>query len=58
MARGVDAPKTPPEVVADNIFGGIAAGVDDIWPDDAAMSIGALWRKDPKAIEAALSRSR
>jgi NAD(P)-dependent dehydrogenase (short-subunit alcohol dehydrogenase family) len=58
MARGIDAPKTRPEVVASNIFAGIAARVDDIWPDDAAMSIGAMWRKDPKAVEAALSRSR
>lgn len=58
MARGVDAPKARPEVVAHNLFAGIAAGVDDIWPDDAAMSIGALWRRDPKAVEAALSRPR
>lgn len=58
MARGVDAPKARPEEVANQIFAGIAAGIDDIWPDQAAMSIGALWRKDPKAVEAALSRSR
>jgi NAD(P)-dependent dehydrogenase (short-subunit alcohol dehydrogenase family) len=57
MARDVDAPKTAPEVVARNLFAAIAAGVDDILPDDAAMSIGALWRRDPKAVEAALSRS-
>lgn len=58
MARSVDAPKARPEEVADQIFAGIAAGIDDIWPDQAAMSIGARWRKDPKAVEAALSRPR
>lgn len=58
MARDVDAPKARPELVASNILAAIAARVDDIWPDDAAMSIGALWRKDPKAVEAALSRAQ
>lgn len=57
MARGVDAPKARPELVARNILAGIAAGIDDILPDDAALSIGALWRRDPRAVEAALSRS-
>jgi hypothetical protein len=33
-------------------------GIDDIGPDQAAMSIGARWRKDPKAVKAALSRPR
>jgi len=57
MARGVDARKTAPDVVARNILAGIAAGIDDILPDDGALSIGALWRRDPRAVEAVLSRS-
>jgi NAD(P)-dependent dehydrogenase (short-subunit alcohol dehydrogenase family) len=57
MSRGIDTPKTHPEVVARNILAGIAAGVDDILPDDAAASIGAQWLRDPKAVEAVLSKS-
>ena len=57
MARGVDARKTAPDVVARNNLAGIAAGIDDILPDDGALSIGALWRRDPRAVEAVLSRS-
>src|SRR5262249_52163690 len=55
MTKDSAAPKTSPEAVARSIFDAIAAGVDDIFPDEAARAIGAQWLKDPKAVERTLS---
>lgn len=55
MAKVVVSPKASPEAVARNIFDGIAAGVDDIFPDEVAKTIGSQWLKDPKAVERTLS---
>ena len=43
--------KTSADVVAANIFDGIEAGSEDIFPDVFAQAIGAQWLHDPKAVQ-------
>lgn len=51
MARGFEASKTSPQVTAENIVAGIAAGREDIFPDPMSTQVSALWAKDPKGLE-------
>jgi NAD(P)-dependent dehydrogenase (short-subunit alcohol dehydrogenase family) len=44
MSRGLDVPKTSPEVAAAAIFDGLEKGEDEIFPDPAAQSIADGWR--------------
>lgn len=51
MARGIDMPKTSARVAAENIVNGIAAGLEDIFPDPMSSQLSELWAKDPKGLE-------
>jgi NAD(P)-dependent dehydrogenase (short-subunit alcohol dehydrogenase family) len=55
MLAGIDAPKTPAEVVAAGILDGLAAGAEDIFPDPNAIAMSETWRSDPKAFERAFA---
>jgi len=54
MAKDVAAAKAKPELVAHNIFEGVSAGLEDIFPDEMSKAFGAQWFKDPKAMEKSL----
>jgi len=47
MLAGVEAPKAPPEVVAQRIIAGLAAGL----PDDTSASAGSVYLSDPVQLE-------
>ncbi len=51
MSVGITLPKTAPAVVANAILDGIESGAEDIFPDPMAVSVGAAWANDPKAVE-------
>jgi NAD(P)-dependent dehydrogenase (short-subunit alcohol dehydrogenase family) len=51
MSRGFEMPKTSARVAAENIVNGIAAGLEDIFPDPMSKELGELWAKDPKRLE-------
>ena len=51
MSKGFTIPKTGAAVTAENIIAGIAAGVEDIFPDPMSEQVGQLWSRDPKALE-------
>jgi NAD(P)-dependent dehydrogenase (short-subunit alcohol dehydrogenase family) len=55
MLAGVDATKAAPEVVADRILAGLAAGETVIWPDDASAGAGPVYLSDPLALERMLA---
>jgi NAD(P)-dependent dehydrogenase (short-subunit alcohol dehydrogenase family) len=55
MLAGIDAPKTPPRQVAESVLDGLAAGLEDIFPDPNAQAMAATWWTDPKAFERAFS---
>ena len=55
MMTGVDAPKTAPRIVAENIVTGLVAGEEDIFPDPTSEQMGKLWAGDPKAFERAFA---
>jgi NAD(P)-dependent dehydrogenase (short-subunit alcohol dehydrogenase family) len=51
MAKDFNAPKASPGDVAEIILDGIAANLDEIFPDDMAKAVGDTWRTDPKQLE-------
>lgn len=51
MARGFDLPKTSAREAAENIIKGIAAGLEDIFPDPMSSQLSEIWAKDPKGLE-------
>jgi hypothetical protein len=51
MSKGMDMPKTSPQVTAENILNGIANGKEDIFPDPMSTQLSELWSKDPKGLE-------
>ncbi|MDT3445839.1 hypothetical protein [Pseudofrankia sp. BMG5.37] len=55
MLAGVDAAKAHPEVVAERIIAGVAAGQSVIWPDDASAGAGSLYLGDPAGLERMLA---
>ncbi|MCK9901845.1 short-chain dehydrogenase [Parafrankia colletiae] len=55
MLAGVDADKAAPEVVAERIITGVAAGRTVIWPDDASAGAGSVYSTDPLALEVMLA---
>ena len=57
MLAGVEAPKTPPAEVAGRLLDGLAADLEDIFPDPNAEAMSKLWWSDPKGFERAFSDS-
>ncbi|HEY8946088.1 MAG TPA: SDR family oxidoreductase [Polyangiaceae bacterium] len=55
MVRGLELPKTSPAEVARLLVAGIARGDEEIFPDNMAQQMGALWLHDPKAYERAFA---
>jgi NAD(P)-dependent dehydrogenase (short-subunit alcohol dehydrogenase family) len=51
MIRAIDLPKTPAEVVARAILDGIESKTLDIFPDPMSREVGAVFAKDPAAVE-------
>mgnify|MGYP000368442730 CR=1 FL=1 len=51
MIRAVDMPKTPPLQVAQAVLEGVAAGIEDIFPDPMSQQLYAAWKADHKAVE-------
>jgi hypothetical protein len=51
MLAGVDAPKAPPEIVAERIIAGLAAGHTIVFPDDASADAGSVYLSDPVELE-------
>jgi len=51
MARPFEMAKTSPSAAANAILDGIEAGQEDIFPDPMAKQAGALFMRDPKALE-------
>jgi NAD(P)-dependent dehydrogenase (short-subunit alcohol dehydrogenase family) len=51
MARDFAFAKTSPEVAAQAIVAGIIEGKDYIFPDPMSQQVGAMWERDPKALE-------
>ena len=51
MLTGVDAPKAPPEIVAQRIIAALAAGHTTVFPDDASASAGSVYLADPLKLE-------
>ena len=52
MIRHLVMPKAAPEDVAEQIIAGVRAGELDIFPDDMARRLHALWQSDPVALAA------
>ena len=55
MVRDFQMPKTSPDAVARAIIEGVEAGLEEILPDPAAREMFALWKRDPKALQAQLA---
>jgi len=51
MLAGVEADKAPPEVVAERIVAGLAAGQTVVFPDDASAGAGSVYLSDPLKLE-------
>ncbi|HET9931035.1 MAG TPA: SDR family oxidoreductase [Polyangiaceae bacterium] len=51
MIRSFELPKTAPALVARAILDGVEASVLDIFPDPMSREVGALFAKDPMAVE-------
>jgi len=51
MLRGVDMPKTAPQLIAREVIAGIEAGTEDIFPDVMSKQIYGAWAADHKAVE-------
>ena len=51
MLAGVEAPKAPPETVAERIIASLAAGHTIVFPDDASASAGSVYLSDPVKLE-------
>jgi NAD(P)-dependent dehydrogenase (short-subunit alcohol dehydrogenase family) len=51
MASGVAVPKADPMDVARTVVELVERGEEDIWPDDLAKQVVAVWRRNPKILE-------
>jgi NAD(P)-dependent dehydrogenase (short-subunit alcohol dehydrogenase family) len=51
MARDIPMDKTSPEATANAILDGIEARREEIFPDPYSQQLGALYQRDPKAVE-------
>ena len=57
MLKDLDAPKSPPGVVAHGILDGLEAGQLEIFPDPVARLLGDIWATDPRRYERLFSRT-
>lgn len=57
MLAGIDAPKSPPAVVARGVLDGLLADQEDIFPDPNSEAMAQVWWHDPKAFERAFAAS-
>jgi NAD(P)-dependent dehydrogenase (short-subunit alcohol dehydrogenase family) len=55
MVKDLELPKTSAGDVAERIVAGIVRGEEEIFPDQMAQQMGALWLRDPKAYERAFA---
>jgi len=55
MLAGVEADKAPPQIVAERIVAGLAAGEAIVFPDDASASAGSVYLSDPLKLEQLLA---
>jgi NAD(P)-dependent dehydrogenase (short-subunit alcohol dehydrogenase family) len=55
MLAGIEAPKAPPQLVADRIVAALAAGESLTFPDDASAAAGNLYLSDPVKLEQTLT---
>ncbi len=55
MLAGVEADKAAPELVAERIVSGLAAGATVIWPDDASAGASSVYLTDPVGLERMLA---
>ena len=55
MLAGVDAPKAPPEIVAERVIAGLAAGETLVFPDDNSAGAGSVYLSDPVKLEQMLA---
>jgi len=55
MLAGIEAPKSPPTVVAQGLLDGLAADQEDIFPDPNAQAMAQTWFSDPKSFERAFA---
>jgi hypothetical protein len=51
MGKALDIAKTSPAAAARGILDGLEAGAEEIFPDPVAQQLGALFLKNPKALE-------
>ena len=51
MLAGVEAPKAPPQIVAERIVASLAAGETVVFPDDASAGAGSVYLSDPVKLE-------
>jgi NAD(P)-dependent dehydrogenase (short-subunit alcohol dehydrogenase family) len=51
MLKGVEMPKTPPRAIAGEILAGIAADIEDIFPDPMSRQLYSQWALDHKGVE-------
>jgi hypothetical protein len=52
MVRGLEIPKTAPEVVARGVLDGVERGEEEIFPDPMSATLAAGWSGgDAKALE-------
>jgi NAD(P)-dependent dehydrogenase (short-subunit alcohol dehydrogenase family) len=51
LLAGVEMPKAQPEIVAERIIAGLAAGQTLIFPDDASASAGSIYLSNPLQLE-------
>jgi NAD(P)-dependent dehydrogenase (short-subunit alcohol dehydrogenase family) len=57
MLRGLDAPKSPPLIVAHGILDGLEAGELEIFPDPVARLLGDIWLAGPRRYEQLFART-
>lgn len=55
MLAGIDAPKTSAAEVAGGVLAGLAADLEDIFPDPNSQAMSQVWWSDPKSFERAFS---
>ncbi len=51
MAKDIPMEKTSPEVVAETVIQGVAAGHEDIFPDPMSAQMYVAWKQDHKMVE-------
>jgi hypothetical protein len=57
MLSGLDAPKSPPLIVAHGILDGLEAGELEIFPDPVARLLGDIWLAGPRRYEQLFART-